>query len=49
LRALKSKHIKLLEYPNPKDISHIGSAVCESAVMDDEGNPRVRDEVIKKG
>jgi hypothetical protein len=49
LRALKSKHINLLEYPNPKDISHIGSAVCESAVMDDEGNPRVRDEVIKKG
>jgi hypothetical protein len=49
LRALKSKHMNLLEYPNHKDISHIGSAVCDSAVIDDEGNPRVRDEVIKKG
>jgi hypothetical protein len=49
LRALKLKHINLLEYPNHKDISHIGSFVCESVVMDDEGNPRVRDEVIKKG
>jgi hypothetical protein len=49
LRALKLKHINLLEYRNHKDISHIGSAVCESAVVDHEGNPRVRDEVIKKG
>jgi hypothetical protein len=41
LRALKLKHINLQEYPNHKDISHIGSAVCDSAVVDDEGNPRV--------
>jgi hypothetical protein len=49
LRALKSKHINLIEYTNHKDINHIGSAVCDSAVMDEEGNPRVRDEFIKKG
>jgi hypothetical protein len=49
LRALKSKYINLFEYPNHKDISHIGSIVCDSAVMNDEGNPRVRDEAIKKG
>jgi hypothetical protein len=48
LRALKSKHINLLEYPKHKDRSHIGSTVCDSAVMDDKENPRVRDEVIKK-
>jgi hypothetical protein len=47
--ALKLKHINLQDYPNHKDISHIGSALCESAVVDDEGNPRVREEVIKKG
>jgi hypothetical protein len=46
---LKLKHINLQEYPNYKDISHIGLAVCDSAVVDDEGNPRVQDEVIKKG
>jgi hypothetical protein len=46
---LKSKYINLFEYPNHKDISHIGSIVCDSAVMNDEGNPRVRDEAIKKG
>jgi hypothetical protein len=46
---LKSKHINLQEYPYHKDISHIGSAVRNSAVVDDEWNPRVRDEVTKKG
>jgi hypothetical protein len=49
LRVLKSKHINLDEYPNHKDISRIGSAVCDSAVVVDDGHPRVRDEVIKKG
>jgi hypothetical protein len=49
LRALKSKHISLLEYPNHKDISQISSAVCDSAIMTEESNPRVTDEVIKKG
>jgi hypothetical protein len=49
LRALKLKHINLQSYPNHKDISHIGSTVCDSAVIDDEENPRVREEVIKKG
>jgi hypothetical protein len=49
LRTLKSKHINLLEYPHHKDISHIGSTICDSVVMDKEGNPRVRDEVLKKG
>jgi hypothetical protein len=46
---LKSKHINLQEYPNHKDISHIGSIVSDSAVVDDEGNPRVRNIVIMKG
>jgi hypothetical protein len=49
LRALKLKHINLKEYPNHNNISHIGSAVCDSAVVDDEGNPRVWDKVVKKG
>jgi hypothetical protein len=49
LRTLKLKHISLQDYPNHKDISHIRSAVCDSAVVDDEGNPRVQEEVIKKG
>jgi hypothetical protein len=49
LRALKLKHISLHYYPNHKDISHIGSAICDSAVVDDEKNPRVREEAIKKG
>jgi hypothetical protein len=31
LRALKSKHINLLEYPNHEDISHIGLTVCDIA------------------
>jgi hypothetical protein len=43
------KHINLQDYPNHKDINHIGSVVCDSAVVDDEGKPRVREEVIKKG
>jgi hypothetical protein len=43
------KHISIQDYPNHRDISHIGSAICDSAVVDDEGNSRVRVEVIKKG
>jgi hypothetical protein len=31
------------------DISHIESAICDSAIVDDEGNPRVGKEVIKMG
>jgi hypothetical protein len=34
---------------NHKDISHIGSTVCDSTLVDDERNLRVREEVIKKG
>jgi hypothetical protein len=49
LRALKSKHVNLEEYPNHKDISHIVLAVCDSVLVDDERNPRVRNKVIKKG
>jgi hypothetical protein len=49
LRALKLKHISIQDYPNHNDISHIGSAICDSAILDDEANPRVREEVIKKG
>jgi hypothetical protein len=49
LRALKLKHINLQDYPNHKDVSQIGSALCDSVVVDDEGNPRVQEEVIKKG
>jgi hypothetical protein len=30
-------------------MSHTGSAVCESELVDDEGNPWVREEVIMKG
>jgi hypothetical protein len=48
LRALKLKHINLQDYLNHKDISHIGSAVYDSVVVNDDGNPRVREEVIKK-
>jgi hypothetical protein len=47
--ALKLKHIILQEYPNHNDISHIRLGICDSAVVDDEGNPRVQEEVIKKG
>jgi hypothetical protein len=49
LRALKLKHIILQDYPNHKDVSQIGSALCDSVVVDDEGNSRVQEEVIKKG
>jgi hypothetical protein len=49
LRALKVKLINLQDYPNNKDISHIESAVCDSAIVNDEGNPRVGEEVIKTG
>jgi hypothetical protein len=49
LRALKLKHMTLQDYPNHKDMSQIGSAVCDSNVVDDEGNSRVQEEVIKKG
>jgi hypothetical protein len=49
LRALTLKHMTLQDYPNHKDMSQIGSAVCDSDVVDDEGNPRVREEVIQKG
>jgi hypothetical protein len=47
LRALKAKLINLQDYPNNKDISHIESAVCDSAIVDDEDNTRVGEEVIK--
>jgi hypothetical protein len=46
---LKAKLINLQEYPNNKDISHIEYAICDSAIVDDEGNPRVGEEVIKIG
>jgi hypothetical protein len=49
LRALKTKLINYQDYPNNKDISHIESAVCDSAIVDDAGNPRVGEEVIKTG
>jgi hypothetical protein len=49
LRALKAKLINPEDYPNNKDISHIESAICDSAIVDDEGNPRVGEEVIKTG
>jgi hypothetical protein len=47
LRALK--FINFQDCPNHKEISHIGSTVCDSIVVDDEGNLRVWEEVIKKG
>jgi hypothetical protein len=49
LRVLKANLINLQDFPNNKDISHIESAVCDSAIVDDEGNPRVEVEVIKTG
>jgi hypothetical protein len=49
LRTLKLKHITLQDYLNHKDVSQIGSALCDSVVVDDEGNPMVHEEVIKKG
>jgi hypothetical protein len=41
LRPFKVKLINLQDYPNHKDISHIESVICDSAIVDDEGNPRV--------
>jgi hypothetical protein len=49
LRALKAKLINLQDYSNNKDISHIESTIYDSAIVDDEGNPRVGEEVIKTG
>jgi hypothetical protein len=49
LRVLKVKLINLQDYRNHNDISHIESAVCDSAIVDDEGNPKVHEEVIKMG
>jgi hypothetical protein len=49
LKALKLKHITLEDYPNHKDVSQIGSALCDSVVVDDKGNLRVQEEAIKKG
>jgi hypothetical protein len=49
LRALKAKLINLQDYPNNKEISHIESTNCDSAIVDDEDNPRVGEEVIKTG
>jgi hypothetical protein len=47
LRVLKSNLINLQDYPNNKDISHIESAVCDSAIVDDECNLRVGEEVLR--
>jgi hypothetical protein len=44
---LKANLINLQDYPNNKDISHIESVICDSAIVDDEGSPRVGEEVIK--
>jgi hypothetical protein len=41
LRALKLKFINLQGYLNHKDISLIESAICDSAIVNDEGNTRV--------
>jgi hypothetical protein len=30
-------------------VSQIGSALCDNVVVDDEGNSRVQEEVVKKG
>jgi hypothetical protein len=50
LMALQLKLIiNLQDYPSQNDISHIELVVCDNAVVDDEGNTRVREEVIKKG
>jgi hypothetical protein len=49
LRALKLKLINLQDYLNHKDISHIESVICDSAIVDDKCNPRVQEEVIKTG
>jgi hypothetical protein len=39
--TLKLKHITLQDYSNHKDVSQIGSALCDSDVIDDEWNPMV--------
>jgi hypothetical protein len=49
LRVLKAKLINLQDYPNNKDISHIEYVVCDSAIVDDEGNRRVGEEVLQTG
>jgi hypothetical protein len=49
LRALKLKHINHREFPNHMDISSIGSTVCDNALVSKEGNPRIMDEMRKKG
>jgi hypothetical protein len=49
LMTLKAKLINLQDYPNNKDISHIEFVVCDSIIVNDEGNPRVGKEVIKTG
>jgi hypothetical protein len=49
LMTLKLKHITLQDYPNHKDVSQIESALCDSDIVDDEGNTRIQEEVIKKG
>jgi hypothetical protein len=43
------KLINLQDYPNKNDISHIEYIVCDSAIVDDEGNLRVGEEVIMSG
>jgi hypothetical protein len=43
------KLINLQDYLNHKDLSHIESVVCDSVIVDDEGNSRVREEAIKTG
>jgi hypothetical protein len=49
LRALKAKLMNLQDYLDNKDTSHIECAICDSAIVDDEGNLRVGEEVIKMG
>jgi hypothetical protein len=43
------KHITLQDYLNHKDVSQIGLALCDSVIVNDEENPWVQEEVIKKG
>jgi hypothetical protein len=42
--ALKLKQINLEDYLNHKDISHIGLTICDSSIVDDEGNSSVREQ-----
>jgi hypothetical protein len=49
LRVLKLKFINLQDYLNHKNISHIESGVCDNSIVNNEGNPRIREEVIKTG